>query len=392
MRFLPFPQRRFASVAPGLLRMARYGTLKIALPVLLAVAAGARAEEPASPDFPTLPVDAADRETVAKKLRPMEEAVQGGEFRKIGSVLIARRGKLIYETYFDGDAATLRDTRSVTKSITGMLVGIAIGEKKLKGVDQGILAMLPERARKMQNPDPRKDKMTVEDFLTMSSVLECDDWNDASRGNEEKMYLIEDWAQFILDLPVRGRMRVGENASEPKYARNFSYCTGGVFVLSELLQNATGQRTDRYAQEKLFAPLGIADAQWVYSPTNTPQTGGGLRLTGRDLLKLGELYRNGGTWQGRRIVDADWVKRSTQPHAQIDDATEYGYLWWLRAFKSGGKNYPAYFMSGNGGNKVVVFPALDASVVITSTNYNTKGMHEQAEKLLTDYILPALKP
>jgi len=328
----------------------------------------------------------------AKPLSEMETAIHNGEFKKIGSVVVARHGKLVYEGYFDGDAATLRDTRSATKSITDVLVGIAIQEKKLSGVDASVLALLPERARKMQNPDPRKDKITVEDFLTMSSPMECDDWNEASRGNEERMYVIEDWAQFILDLPVRGHMHLGEKDEPPKYGRHFSYCTGGVFVLSEVLQKATGQRTDHYAQEELFGPLGISDAQWVYSPLNIPQTGGGLRLTSRDLLKIAELYRTGGTWNGRRIVNEAWVNASTQPHAQIDDQTEYGYLWWLKTFKSGSKEYPAYFMSGNGGNKVAVFPGLDLDVVITSTNYNTRGMHEQTEKLLTDYILPAAGP
>jgi CubicO group peptidase (beta-lactamase class C family) len=328
----------------------------------------------------------------AEPLRKMETAIRAGEFKKIGSVLISRHGQLVYEAYFDGDAATLRDTRSATKSITDALVGIAIGEKKLGGADARVLALLPERARKMQNPDPRKDKITVEDFLTMSSPLECDDWNDASRGNEERMYVIEDWAQFVLDLPVRGRMHVGEQVDAPKYGRDFSYCTGGVFTLSEVLQKATGTRTDRYAREKLFGPLGIADAQWVYSPMNVPQTGGGLRLTSRDLLKIAELYRSGGTWQGTRIVDEAWVKLSTQPHVRIDDDTDYGYLWWLKAFKSNGKGYPAFYMSGNGGNKIAVFPGLDMAVVLTSTNYNTRGMHEQTEKLLTDYILAAVEP
>jgi CubicO group peptidase (beta-lactamase class C family) len=323
-------------------------------------------------------------------LTEMATAVRSGEFKKIGSVLIARHGKLVYESYFDDDASTLRDTRSATKSITDILIGIAIGEKKLSGVNARILALLPEHARKLQNPDPRKDKITIEDFLTMSSPLECDDWNDASRGNEERMYLVEDWAQFILDLPIRGRMHVGEQVEAPPYGRFFSYCTGGVFTLSEVLQMATGMRTDRYAHEKLFAPLGINDEQWVYSPLNIPQTGGGLRLTSRDLLKIAQLYLNDGSWQGKRIVDESWVRASTQPHARIDDETEYGYLWWLKSFKSAGKSYPAFFMSGNGGNKVVAFPALDATVVITSTNYNTHGMHEQTEKLLTDYILPAL--
>jgi CubicO group peptidase (beta-lactamase class C family) len=327
-----------------------------------------------------------------KPLRDMETAIRAGDFKKIGSVVVARHGKLVYESYFDGDPSTLRDTRSATKSITDALVGIAIQDRKLSGVDACVLALLPERTRKMQNRDPRKDKITVEDFLTMSAPLECDDWNDASRGNEERMYLIEDWAQFILDLPVRGHMHVGEEKEQPKYGRYFSYCTGGVFVLSEVLQKATGQRTDHYAQEKLFGPLAIPNAQWVYSPMNIPQTGGGLRLTSRDLLKIAELYRTGGTWQGTRVVDESWVKVSTQPHAQIDAETEYGYLWWLKSFKSGGRGYPAFFMSGNGGNKVAVFPGLDLAVVITSTNYNTRGMHEQTEKLLTDYILPAVAP
>jgi CubicO group peptidase (beta-lactamase class C family) len=338
-----------------------------------------------------LPKASAEENGVSsEKLHSLETAIRSGEFKKIGSVVIARHGKLIYEAYFDGDAATLRDTRSATKSITDILIGIAIKDKKLNGVDARVLAWLPERAQRMQNPDPRKDRITVEDFLTMSSPLECDDWNDASRGNEERMYVIEDWAQFILDLPVRGRMHVGEKAEAPKYGRYFSYCTGAVFALSELLQKVTGQRTDHYAQQKLFGPIGITDAQWVYSPLNIPQTGGGLRLSSRDLLKVAELYRGGGMWQGTRIVDDAWVRTSTQPHAQIDDETEYGYLWWLKTFKSGGAGYPAYLMNGNGGNKVAVFPALDLTVVITSTNYNTRGMHEQTDKLLTDYILAAV--
>jgi CubicO group peptidase (beta-lactamase class C family) len=326
----------------------------------------------------------------AKPLADMEAAIRSGEFKKIGSVLIARRGKLVYESYFDGDASTLRDTRSATKSITDILIGIAIGEKKLSGVDARILTLLPERARKMQNPDPRKDKITVEDFLTMSSPIECDDWNDASRGNEERMYIVEDWAQFILDLPIRGRMHLGERVDPPPYGRYFSYCTGGVFTLSEVLQKATGMRTDHYAQERLFGPLGTTDAQWFYSPLNIPQTGGGLRLASRDLLKIAEIYRSGGQWQGHRIVDEAWVRASTEAHARIDDEMEYGYLWWLKSFQSGGKGYRAFYMNGNGGNKVLAFPELEMAVVLTSTNYNTRGMHEQTEKLLTNYILAAI--
>ncbi len=329
------------------------------------------------------------------KFRALEAAVKTGDYKKVTSVLVARHGKLVYETYFDGNADTLRDTRSATKSITSILIGLAIQDKKLSGVDAKVLALLPEHRRRLQNPDPRKDKITVEDFLTMSSALECDDWDDFSRGNEERMYKIEDWAQFILDLPIAaGRLRVGDKVDTPKYGRNFSYCTGGVFTLSEVITKATGQATDQYAQARLFTPLGITKdhVAWVYSPLGVPMTGGGLRLTSPDLLKLGQLYLNHGRLpDGTQLVNEAWVKATTTPHAEIDDHTKYGYLWWLQSFESGGKKYPAFYMTGNGGNKIMVFPALDMVVVLTATNYNTKGMHELTQKLLTDYILAAVE-
>jgi len=346
-------------------------------------------QKAATDDWPTatLPANGLSQ----AKLDALTSDVRSGKFVKVGSVLIARHGKLVYENYFDGDSASLRDTRSATKSITDILVGVAIDDRKLTGVDARILALLPERAQKLQNPDPRKTAITVEDFLTMSSPLECDDWNDASRGNEERMYLVEDWVQFILDLPIRGRMSVGERREPSPYGRNFSYCTGGVFTLSEVLARITGIRTDRFAQERLFGPLGITNVEWVYSPLDVPQTGGGLRLRSRDLLKIAQLYLNGGDWHGQRIVSESWVKASTTPHARIDETTEYGYLWWLKSFSSKGKNYPAFFMTGNGGNKVVAIPSLDMAVVITSTNFNSRGMHDQTEKILTDYVLAALE-
>jgi CubicO group peptidase (beta-lactamase class C family) len=365
---------------------------------MLLCSVAATSQTPASKadtgDWPT--ISAAESGLSDSRLRALDAAIRAGEFKKISSVLVARHGKLVYEGYFDGDAETLRDTRSATKSITDALIGIAIDEHKLSGVDAKILALLPQRTNKIQNPDPRKTAITVEDFLTMSSPLECDDWNDASRGNEERMYVVEDWVQFILDLPIRGRMHVGEQVEGPPYGRYFSYCTGGVFTLSEVIEKVTGERTDRYAREKLFQPLGITNVEWVYSPMNVPQTGGGLRLTSRDLLKIAQLYLDGGRsmgepGQGKRIVSESWVRDSTRPHARIDETTEYGYLWWLKSFKSGEKSYPAFFMSGNGGNKVVAIPALNMAVVITSTNYNTHGMHEQTEKVLTDYVLAAIQ-
>jgi CubicO group peptidase (beta-lactamase class C family) len=321
----------------------------------------------------------------------MEALVRSGELKKIGSVLIARHGKLAYEAYFDGDADTLRNTRSATKTVTSMLVGIAIDQSALTGVDAAILGFFPDK-QPLQNPDPRKAKITVEDFLTMSSLLECDDNNDFSRGNEERMYLIEDWIKFTLDLPIRGFPSFATKPQDSPYGRSFSYCTAGVTTLGGVLERATKLPVPDFATKNLFAPLGIQKVAWALSPLGMAQTGGGLSLRSRDLLKLGQLYLNGGIWNGNRVVSEQWVKTSTRPHARIDDNTEYGYLWWLKSFQSGEKKFPAYYMSGNGGNKVAIFPDLDIAVVITSTNYSTHGMHEQTDRMLTDFILPSVTP
>ena len=327
-----------------------------------------------------------------ERLQAMETAIRAGEYKKIGSIMIARHGKLVYESYFDGsDATALRETRSATKSVTDILVGIAIDKGFLSGVDATVLSFFPDK-QPVQNPDPRKAKITVEDFLTMSSLLECDDENNFSRGNEERMYIMEDWIQFTLDLPIKGFAPWVKKPKDSAYGRSFSYCTAGVSTLGGVLERAAKTPAPEFAMKNLFVPLGIEKVDWKYSSLGLAQTGGGLGFLSRDLLKLGQLYLNGGVWNGGRIVSEAWVKSSTQPHVRVEDQpdTEYGYLWWLRKFKSGEKSYAAFCMLGNGGNKVAVFPALDMVVVLTSTNYNSRGMHEQTEKLLTDYILAVL--
>jgi len=317
----------------------------------------------------------------------MEQAIASGEFKKVTSILIARHGKLAYEAYFDGSADSLRDTRSASKTITGMLTGIALDQHQLPSLDAKVVSYFPEK-QPLANPDLRKSAITVEDLLTMSSLMECDDWNNFSRGNEERMYLIEDWVKFYLDLPIKGFPPWETKPQDSPYGRSFSYCTAGVVTLGGVLEKATHAKLSDIAANNLFGPLGIQSVQWNYSPLGLAMAGGGLRLQSRDLLKLGQLYLNGGSWSGKRIVSEGWVKDSTTPHAKIDEQTSYGYLWWLKDFKAGGRSWSAYFMSGNGGNKVAVFPQLDMVVVITSTNYNSKGMHEQTERLLTEYILP----
>lgn len=326
----------------------------------------------------------------AARLQAMESAIRSGEFKKITSVLVARQGKLVYEAYFDGSDATLRNTRSATKTVTGMLIGIALDKKLLAGVSEPVMKFFPDK-KPVANPDPRKEKITIEDFLTMSSLLECDDWNQFSHGNEERMYLIEDYVKFTLDLPIKGFPGWTTKPSDSPYGRAFSYCTAGVATLGGVLERATKRPVPEFAQQNLFAPLGIQKAEWQITPSGLAMTGGGLGLQSRDYLKLAQLYANGGLWNGKRVVSESWVKVSIQPQSQIDDATRYGYLWWLKTFKSGERKFAAYYMTGTGGNKVLVFPEQEMCVVVTSENFRVREAHELSERLLSEYILASIE-
>jgi hypothetical protein len=127
--------------------------------------------------------------------------------------------------YFEGDAETLRDTRSVTKVVVGMLIGIAIARGELPGVETRVLDVLDDV--EVRNPDPRKREITIEDFLTMSSLLECDDWSPFSAGNEERMYLVEDWLDFALGLPIRGFPSWTDRPEDAPYGAQLQLLHGG---------------------------------------------------------------------------------------------------------------------------------------------------------------------
>jgi CubicO group peptidase (beta-lactamase class C family) len=283
------------------------------------------------------------------------------EYGAITSVVVSRGGEIVAEEYLEGDAETLRNTRSCTKTVASMLCGIAIERRLVSGVDALLLELLG-----VDVDDPRKRAITVRDLLTMSSCLECDDWDEGSPGNEELMYPQEDWVGFALGLPVRE-------------TRDFSYCTAGVVALGVGLERAVGGSVPDFARRELVDPLGIEQAEWQRTPLGQVSTAGGLLLTSRSLLALGELYLRGGDG----IVPRAWVEESTRPHTRIDEHIEYGYLWWIRP--SAGEE--CFFMSGMGGNRVHVFPGLELVAVITSANFDRRDAHALSDRLLEERIL-----
>ena len=298
------------------------------------------------------------------------------------SVLVMRHGKIDYEGYFNGATAdTLHNTRSATKTITSLAIGVAIDTKVLPGVSAPAFAYLDDI--KPANPTPLLQAITIEDLLTMSSALDCDDNSDASPGNEENMYPKPVWLRWAVDIGTQASYTRDASGRGP-----WHYCTAGTFLLGQILQRAAKQPVDQFIIDHIFKPLGITKWEFAKSPAGEIMTGGGLGLTTRDLGKLGWMIRTGGA----PVVSASYVHAMTTVHGHTGFPTgpNYGYLMWNRTYKTPCGTTDGWFMSGNGGNVVLVFADLDAVVVVTRTHYNSKGMHDQTIKLIEDDILPEI--
>jgi CubicO group peptidase (beta-lactamase class C family) len=199
------------------------------------------------------------------------------------------------------------------------------------------------------------------------------------------MYPKQVWARWAVDLPVKAHYARDASGRGP-----FAYCTAGVFLLGQIIQRAAGMRVDRYLEEKLFKPLGIARWQWPTSPSGEVMTGGGLRLRSRDLAAVAQMLLDGGKWQGKQVVPESWANAALAVHRKANESQDYGYLFWRRDYRTRCGRFSGWYMAGNGGNAIVVFKDLDAAVVVTRANYNTRGMHQQTVRLLEEYALPDL--
>jgi CubicO group peptidase (beta-lactamase class C family) len=301
------------------------------------------------------------------------------------SVLVLKDGRLVFERYFgSGGREVLNDTRSAMKSITALGLGIALADRALHSIDEPAFRRLADRAP-FGNDGLLKQQITLADFLTMSSALECNDWDPSSRGNEEGMYPRRDWTRWAIDLPIKPDYRRDSSGRGP-----FSYCTAGVFLLGQILQRAVREPVDEYLNRKLLDPLGIARRDWPRSPSGEVMTGGGLRLRSRDLAKLGLLVASGGRWAGRQIVPREWMAEALTVRRRVDAEQNYGFLFWQREYRSPCGHLAGWYMSGNGGNVVLYVPDQALVAVVTRRHYNERGMHQQTLRLLEDQVLASL--
>lgn len=353
----------------------------------IAAASGYRPPDALSDGWPI--TDAGRAGWATERFDQLESRVADKTYKNITSVVVAQGGQLVYEHYFEGGGRdTLNDMRSATKSITAFLAGAAIDRHLIADVKAKVYAFFPDR--KIQHPDPRKDAFTLEDLLTMSSLWECDDENQFSSGNEERMYVSEDWLQFALDLPIKGFAPWMTKPADSPYGRAFAYCTAGAFVAGAIVERAAKQPLNTFAAAALERPLGITQSKWNLAPGGVIMGGGGTRYRSRDIAKIGQLVVDGGRWQGKQVLSPEWITAATTPHAKARDDAEYGYLLWRMHFPLRGRDTAVWAMSGNGGNYVFMLPEQKLVAVITSTAYNQRYAHPQSQEIFRDFILAAL--
>ena len=301
--------------------------------------------------------------------RAMERAAS---LPRLQALIVARDGKIVAERAFRGPSLdTPVNVKSVSKSVISALVGIAIAREALEGPDQPIAALLADRLP--ARPDPRLARITLGNLLSMQAGLER-----TSGQNYGRWVKSRDWVRHVLSRPF---------VDDP--GGTMLYSTGSTHILSAILTRVTGRSTHDLARDWLGQPLGIAIPPWQRDPQGIYFGGNNMKLSPRALLRLGELYRNGGVWQGKRVVPADWVRLSWTPRTRSRFSGDaYGYGWFMTEICGQAVSYARGF----GGQFLHVVPSLALTVAITSdTSARTRvgGYREALNALLGEELIPA---
>jgi CubicO group peptidase (beta-lactamase class C family) len=305
----------------------------------------------------------------SQRLAEMFETVREREYG-IDSVTVVRNGTIVADaTVYPFQPGSRHIIHSCTKSIVSALIGIAIDQRHLEGLQQPILDIFPER--NVAHLDADKGAMTLEHLLMMASGLECRDSYLYRWRGLQQMRQSDDWVQFMLDLPM---------AEAP--GTRFEYCNGGSFLLSAIIQEATGVSAAEFAQEHLFDPLGIEDVDWPANPQGISIGWGELHMRPHDMAKIGYLYLNEGRWDGEQVVPAGWVRASTRRHISATLQEGYGYQWWVT-------DDGVFMALGYAGQYIVVVPEQELVVVFTSDLAEEDFYLPQ--ELLNEFIIPAVE-
>jgi len=286
----------------------------------------------------------------------------------IDSVTIVRNGYMVTDVSIHPFSSTLKhNIYSCTKSVVSALVGIAIDQGYIEGLQQPVLSFFPQQTK--ANRDANKEAMILEHLLTMTTGFQCQDSYLYRWSGLDQMRESEDWVQFVLDLPMEG---------EP--GERFEYCNGASHLLSGIIQETTGMSANDYAAEHLFGPLGISDVDWSSSPQGISVGYSELRMRPQDMAKIGVLYLNEGRWDGVQIVPSEWVVSSTSQFISATLEDGYGYQWWV-------DDSDMYLALGYRGQFIYVIPEKEMVVVFTSSLEDNDFYIPQT--LLNEFIIPA---
>lgn len=326
----------------------------------------------------------------------MMDAVLNEVYPGIDSVAIARNNKLLLYWYDRGRELDQFDTwinnttrerhvlHSTSKSFTSALIGIAIDQGHIASTQVGFLDLFDYTD--YQNWDPRKADITLEDALTMRFGFRWNEWSRPYTDPQNHLVNLEnnnvDWPKALLDLPM---------ASDP--GTTFAYNTAGTIAIGKALENATGERLGQFANTHLFLPMQIMDARW-WSPHGLANGGSGLFLRTRDLAKFGQLYLDGGVWQGQQLISAEWIADSVVRRVDLSDVLTfsegYGYQWWLDELPYKSALLETWVTSGYGGQYIFVIPALELVVAFTGHNYDNADGISNLYTMLRSHILAAI--